>query len=76
MRRDGWTLRSALWFVFLVALGLKAAAGTWLNLKRGSVEYHQQLAERCEWMSAREQNTAAELEDEGPPALVNLLDQA
>ncbi len=64
MSRDGWTLRSALWFVFLVALGLKAATGTWYNIKRGSVEYHRQLADGCHWMSVSERRFSAFLEDE------------
>jgi hypothetical protein len=64
MRRDGWTLRSSLWFVFLVALGLRTATSTWNNLKRGSVEYHRQLADDWKRISARHQNRAAHLEDE------------
>jgi hypothetical protein len=64
MRRDGWTLRSSLWFVFLVALGLRTATSTWDNLKRGSVEYHRQLADRCERTSARHQRRATHLDDE------------
>ncbi len=64
MKWDGWTLRSSLWFVFLVALGLKAATSTWNNLKRGSVEYHRQLADDWKRISARHQNRATHLEDE------------
>jgi len=64
MRRNGWTLRSSLWFVFLVALGLKAATSTWNNFKRGSVEYHRQLADEWKRISARHQNRATHLEDE------------
>jgi hypothetical protein len=64
MSRDGWTLRSSLWFVFLVALGLKAATGTWNNLKRGSVEYHRRLSDGCESWSVRELRLAKLVEDD------------
>jgi hypothetical protein len=63
MRRDRWTLLSNLWFVFLVALGLKVATGTWHNLKRGSIEYHRQLASGCQSMSIGDRGMAASLED-------------
>ncbi len=64
MRRNGWTLRSSLWFVFLVALGFKTATSTWNNLKRGSVEYHRQLADDWKRIVARHLNRAKHLEDE------------
>ena len=64
MRGYGWTLQSSLWFVFLVALGLKVAITTWSNLKRGSIEYHRYLAHRSEILSARHQRRATLLEDE------------
>lgn len=63
MTRDGWTLRSSLWFVFLVALGLKAATGTWSNLKRGSIDYHRQMADSFESRSVRHFRLAKLSED-------------
>ena len=64
MRRRGWSTRSSLWFVLLVALGLKAAIGTWSSGKRGSVEYHRGLAARCDGMSTRYERWAARIRAE------------
>ena len=53
-----------LWFVVLAALGLRVATSTWNNFKRGSVEYHQRLANECEMMSTSNWRWAQRFEDE------------